>query len=67
MDEKQAAALTEVPESARGIVASAFDGSASPRKAIKAKCLECCGYSRADVTACVATRCPLHAYRPYQK
>ena len=58
--------LSRVPESAKGIVCRAFDGAASPRQAIKAKCLECCCYQREHITHCRAVTCPLHAYRPYQ-
>lgn len=29
-------------------------------------CLECIGFERALITACNATACPLHAYRPFQ-
>lgn len=56
-----------VPTSARGIVERAFAGTASPRAAIKAKCLDCCCYDRAEVAECTVTRCPIHAYRPFQK
>lgn len=66
MDKHQIEALAEIPESCQGIVKRAFEKTTPPRAAIKAKCLECCGYVRADITACVATRCPLHAYRPFQ-
>lgn len=59
--------LSRVPESAKGIVSRAFDGAASPRQAIKAKCLECCHYDRAEITHCQVVLCPLHAYRPYQE
>lgn len=43
----------------------------SPVKAIREFCLECCGDSRAEVKSCLATRCPLYAFRfgknPYIK
>ena len=43
----------------------------SPVKAIREFCLECCGGSRAEVKSCLATRCPLYAFRfgknPYIK
>lgn len=35
--------------------------------AIKAKCLECCGFQRSEVQRCTVETCPLHPYRPYQK
>jgi hypothetical protein len=61
-----AAVVAAAPESARGIMARALSGDASPRAAIKAKCLECCGYVHADIADCRAVRCQLHAYRPFQ-
>lgn len=43
----------------------------SPLSAIKAFCLECCGYSRDDVKGCTAPMCPLWEFRdghnPYRK
>lgn len=44
----------------------AYAGTASPRSAIKAFCLQCVGEVRADVTNCLAYGCPLWTYRPYQ-
>lgn len=35
----------------------------TPLKAIRAKCLECCGGSWRDVKFCTAGNCPLHEYR----
>jgi hypothetical protein len=54
-----------VPPSARRLMLRTFAGKASPRQAIKAKCLDCCGYDRAEVANCTVVLCPLHAYRPY--
>lgn len=66
--EEQAEFLaSSVPASARKLVARAFTGSLSPRQAIKAKCLDCSGYQRAEVTHCTVILCPLHRYRPYQE
>jgi len=50
-----------------GILKRAYAGSASPRQAIKAFCLQCVGYQRQDVAGCTAVACPLHKYRPYQR
>lgn len=50
----------------RSIVEKALDGTCSPRGAIKAFCLRCTGYVRADVAGCTAYNCPLHKFRPYQ-
>ncbi len=58
--------IGSVPEKSRLIVERALDGTASPRAAIKAMCLSCCGYDRAEIAACPTWRCPLQAYRPFQ-
>lgn len=58
--------IAEAPVSCRQILRRAFDGTASPRQAIKAKCLACVGFIRADVTNCTSSLCELHPYRPYQ-
>lgn len=50
----------------RGVIAKAYKGKASPRGAIKAMCLYCQGYVRAEIAACTSPACPLWEYRPYQ-
>ena len=65
--EKQKAYCRDVPPLYVGIVQRAFGGAASPRQAIKAKCLDCCGYQRDEVRHCQVVLCPLHAHRPYQQ
>lgn len=35
----------------------------TPLKAIKAKCLDCCGYNKTEVRNCSATDCPLYLFR----
>ena len=70
MDQRDAEVLSAIeaaPESAKGALARAFSGDASPRAAIKAQCLSCVGYERAAITNCTGWRCPLWAYRPFQK
>ena len=39
---------------------------ATPRQAIKAKCLECCWMDVAGIRECTGTACPLWGLRPYQ-
>lgn len=56
--------LASVAQSARRLMTGAFAGTVSPRQAIKAKCLDCCGYDRAEVAGCAVVLCPLHPYRP---
>jgi hypothetical protein len=50
----------------RTIMLKAFNGDASPRRAIAAQCLICVGYIRESVTTCSGYSCPLWKYRPYQ-
>ena len=50
----------------RGVMVKAYEGKASPRAAIKAKCLECCSYERETIKSCTCFSCPLWLYRPYQ-
>ena len=63
---RRIAFLATVPASARGIVQRAFAGKASPRAAVKAYCLVCSGFDRAEVADCLVVLCPLHPYRPFQ-
>lgn len=42
-------------------------GQVPPRVAIKAHCLECCGWERHQVARCTSVACPLWAYRPSWK
>lgn len=63
---RQSKYLSQTPPLSAGIVERAFLGTASPRTAIKAKCLACCNWQRAEVESCAVTLCPLWRYRPYQ-
>ena len=55
-----------MPETMRKGYLQAAQGTGSPRTAIKAFCLECVGYVRAEVAQCTAAACPLFMYRPFQ-
>jgi hypothetical protein len=50
----------------RPVMERAYSGEASPRKAIRAMCLECTGYDRAVIRGCTGYSCPLWAYRPFK-
>lgn len=63
LTDAQRTKIHEAPSSARGIMLRAFEGK-SRAAAIKAFCLSCVGFKRADVTSCSALGCPLHPYRP---
>jgi hypothetical protein len=43
----------------------AFQG-VSKAAAVKAKCIECCNFQKAEVKRCDIEGCPLWRYRPYQ-
>ena len=58
--------VAETPPSARRGYLRAAAGTASPRQAIKALCMECGGWQRDVVRFCTAVACPLYAYRPFQ-
>jgi hypothetical protein len=58
--------LNQVPLLYRCWFRKALEGR-SRTAAIKAKCLECTGYARKEVTACTARTCSLWPYRPYQR
>jgi hypothetical protein len=55
----------QMPKSCRAGYLKAAEGKASPREAIKAQCLECVAWNRAEVRRCTATACPLWMYRPW--
>jgi len=62
----QQAVVNEAPTSCRGAIERAYSGK-SKAAGIKAFCLRCVGYNRADVRDCTSYGCPLHPYRPFQK
>lgn len=66
ISERTAQYITQAPDSQKTILSRAFHGTASPRAAIKAKCLTCCHFDRTEVRHCPAVLCPLHRYRPFQ-
>lgn len=67
LDEKQKAYVAIVPEKSRTLISRALVGEVSPRQCIKAKCLACCNYDRAEAAACSVVTCPLYALNPYRK
>lgn len=58
--------LRSTPDSARGIVDRALHHTASPREAIKARCLQCLNFDRKGITNCQSFNCALWHYRPFQ-
>ena len=67
MAQKRAARLETCPESAKGHFVASWSGKCSPRRAVKAFCLECNGFDRAAVANCTGYACPLWHYWPFQK
>jgi hypothetical protein len=63
----RAGRLATCPQSVKAHFAAAWSGKASPRRAIKAQCLDCVGFDRAEITGCTAYACSLWNFRPYQK
>ena len=66
--ESQSRQLDQCQVSRKKILERSFLGTASPRNAIKAFCMQCVGYQ--DVVNCIggctASGCALWAYRPFQ-
>ncbi len=63
---QQVSFIESQPVTVRAVLAKSFAKTASPRQAIKAKCLDCCHADREEVRNCTVILCPLHAYRPFQ-
>lgn len=66
MTAKRAGRLETTPESAKGHFVAAWAGKCSPRRAIKAQCLECVGFDRREVAECTNWACALWHFRPFQ-
>lgn len=62
---RQKAEVDAAPVSVRGILTKAYGGQ-SKSACVRATCLRCVGYIRAEITNCTADACPLHPVRPYQ-
>ena len=57
----------QAPISRRVGYLRAAAGTASPRAAVKAFCLECLGWDRNEVSRCTGLACPLWQYRPFRE
>lgn len=66
-DETVAKRIAEAGDLYRGTMKRAYEGTCSPRSAIKAHCLICTGYQRETIANCTGYSCPLFLYRPYQR
>ena len=59
--------VSQMPKSAVRTYLTATRGKASPRVAVKAFCIECVTWNRAEVARCTDTACPLWMYRPFRQ
>ena len=64
MNDQQRKEVLGAPKSYQGIMERAYTGN-SRTTAIKATCLRCVGYVKADIRGCTALACPLWTFRPY--
>lgn len=48
-----------------GLFKRVYSEKATPRMAIKAKCLECCWLDERAIRECSASECPCWSFRPY--
>ena len=64
MTPKQSIYTAQTPPLYRGVLERSFAGG-SKAAAIKAKCLTCANFERAEITHCTVEVCPLWRVRPY--
>lgn len=57
--------LSQMPPTCRNNYLKAVSGK-SPAAGIKAFCMECVCWDRAEVAGCTSLACPLYAYRPFK-
>lgn len=63
----QAKRLSQWGTRHQALIKRCWQSKASPRAAIKAQCLDCCGEDLAAIAQCGDRCCPLWRYRPYQR
>jgi hypothetical protein len=56
--------LESIPVTVRNTMTNAWNGSKAA--AVKAKCLQCKDFSRAEIKRCTNASCALHTVRPFQ-
>jgi len=62
IDAERARRLAKVPAKYRNLYRRAY-AAKSRKAAIRAQCLECCGWSADEVRRCTAPACPLYEFR----
>ena len=67
MDDRQSKYVERATPLYRALFTRIFSGFATPRAAIKAKCLDCVGQedARNQIRECDITTCALHSLRPF--
>lgn len=55
-----------IPSSLEGIYERALKGKGKAN-AIRAKCLDCCGWERKEAVLCQSIECPLFQFNPYRE
>ena len=60
--DKRQEALKRIPVRCQRVMRQAWAGNRPA--AVKAKCLECCGFQRLEVRLCQIVTCPLWEFRP---
>ena len=58
--------LSQIPPIHKAVYKNAITGK-SRKDAIKAQCLECCGWQKEEVRLCTDLACPLYVFRPYKQ
>ena len=64
---RRAGRLATTPDRFKGHFIAAWSSSCSPRRAVKAFCLECQGFDVPGIADCTGWACPLWHFRPFQK
>ena len=63
--QKRAGRLATTPDRFKGHFEAAWSSKCSPRRAVKAFCLECNGFDPDAITNCACYACPLWNFRPF--
>jgi hypothetical protein len=64
---KRAGRLATTPDRFKGHFVASWSSNCSPRRAVKAFCLECNGFDPDAITGCTAYACPLWKFRPFKR
>jgi hypothetical protein len=65
MNDKQKQWFSKIPKVYQANYETAISGS-SRAAAVKAKCLDCTNWQRAEISCCPVDTCPLWPYKPFR-